>query len=92
MQNLPGVTGRFGLGVQNDAGQRLIDFCQENALITATTLFQQHERRLYTWTSPDGQYQTLILFAAEDGEALNSQQKQDLELTVELLHLWLQRI
>ena len=50
-----GVTGKFGLGVQNEAGQRLIEFCQENALIIANTLFQQHKRRLYTWTSPDGQ-------------------------------------
>ena len=51
----PGVTGKFGLGMQNEAGQRLIEFCQENALIIANTLFQQHKRRLYTWTSPDGQ-------------------------------------
>ena len=52
----PGVTGKFGLGVQNEAGQRLIEFCQENALVIANTLFQQHKRRLYTWTSPDGQH------------------------------------
>ena len=55
-QEIPGVTGKFGLGVQNEAGQRLIEFCQENALIIASTLFQQHKRRLYTWTSPDGQH------------------------------------
>ena len=55
-QETPGVTGRFGLGVQNEAGQRLIEFCQENALLIANTLFQQHKRRLYTWTSPDGQH------------------------------------
>ena len=54
-QETPGVTGKFGLGMQNEAGQRLIEFCQENALIIANTLFQQHKRRLYTWTSPDGQ-------------------------------------
>ena len=54
-QETPGVTGKFGLGVQNKAGQRLIEFCQENALVIANTLFQQHKRRLYTWTSPDGQ-------------------------------------
>ena len=47
---------KFGLGVQNEAGQRLIQFCQENALVIENTLFQQHKRRLYTWTSPDGQY------------------------------------
>ena len=57
-QEIPRVTSKFGLGVQNEAGQRLIEFCQENALVIANTLFQQHKRRLYTWTSPDGQYQS----------------------------------
>ena len=52
----PGVTGKFGLGVQNEAGQRLIEFSLENALVIANALFQQHKRRLYTWTSPDGQH------------------------------------
>ena len=55
-QETPRVIGKFGLGVRNEAGQRLIEFCQENALVIANTLFQQHKRRLYTWTSPDGQY------------------------------------
>ena len=55
-QEILGVTGKYGLGVQNEAGQRLIEFCQENALVIANTLFQQHKRRLYTWISPDGQY------------------------------------
>ena len=55
-QETPGETGKFGLGVQNEAGQRLIEFCQENALVIANTLFQQHKRRLYTWTSPDTQH------------------------------------
>ena len=55
-QETPGVTGTFGLGIWNEAGQRLIEFCQENALVIANTLFQQHKRRLYTWTSPDGQH------------------------------------
>ena len=55
-QEIPGVAGKFGLGVQNEAGPRLIEFCQENALVIANTLFQQHKRRLYTWTSPDGQH------------------------------------
>ena len=59
-QEIPGVTGKFGLGVQNEAGQRLKEFCQENALVIANTLFQQHKRRLYTWTSPDGQYRNQI--------------------------------
>ena len=54
-QETPGITGKFGLGIWNEAGQRLIEFCQENALVIANTLFQQHKRRLYTWTSPDGQ-------------------------------------
>ena len=55
-QEIPGVTGKFALGVQNEAGQRLIEFCQENALVIANTLFQQHKRRFYTWTSTNGQY------------------------------------
>ena len=54
-QEIHGVTDKFGLGVQNEAGQRLTEFCQDNALVIADTLFQQHKRRLYTWTSPDGQ-------------------------------------
>ena len=53
-QETPGVTGKFGVGVQNEARQRLIEFCQEIVLVVANTLFQQHKRRLYTWTSPDG--------------------------------------
>ena len=60
IQEVPGVTGKFGLGVQNEAGQRLTEFCQENALIIGNTLFQQYKRQLYTWTSPDGQYQNQI--------------------------------
>ena len=56
IQETFGVIGKFGLGVQNEAGQSLIDFCQENALVIAHTLFQCHKRRLYTWTSPDGQH------------------------------------
>ena len=56
-QETPGVTGKFGLGMRNEAGQRLIEFCQENALVIANTLFQQHKGRLYTWTSADGQHQ-----------------------------------
>ena len=55
-QETPGVTGKFGLGVWNEAGQRLIEFWQENALVIANTLTQQHKRRLYTWTSTDGQH------------------------------------
>ena len=59
-QETPGVTGKFGLGVQNEAGQRLIEFCQENALVMANTFFQQHKIRLYTLISPDGQHQNQI--------------------------------
>ena len=55
-QETPGITGEFGLGVWNEAGQRLIEFCQENALVIGNTLFQQQKRRLYTWTFPDGQH------------------------------------
>ena len=55
--------GKFGLGVQNEAGQRLIEFCQENTLVIANTLFQQHKGRLYTWTSPDGQHQYQIVYS-----------------------------
>ena len=57
-QETPGVTGKFGLGVRNKAGQRRIEFCQENTLVIANTLFQKHKTQLYTWTLPDGQYQT----------------------------------
>ena len=71
-QETPGVTGKFGLGVQNEARQRLIEFCQENALVIANTLFQQHKRRLYTWTSPDDntEIRWITFFVAKDGEAL----------------------
>ena len=72
------LTGKFGLGVQNEAGQKWTEFCQENALFIANTLFQQHKRRLYTLTSPDGQHQnqTDYILCSKDGEALYSQQKQ----------------
>ena len=59
-QETPGVTGKFGLRIWNEAGQRLIELCQENALVIENTLFQQHKRRLYTWTSPDGQHRNQI--------------------------------
>ena len=83
-QETPGVTGKFGLGMQNETGQRLIEFCQENALVIANTLFQQHKRRLYTWTSPYGQHRNQIdyILCVKDGDVLYSQQKQDRELTV----------
>ena len=59
-QEIPGVTGKLCIGVQNEAGQRLTDYCQENALVIANSPFQQHKRSLYRWTSPDGQYQYQI--------------------------------
>ena len=59
-QVLPGVTGKFGLGVKNEARERLIEFCQQNALVIANTLCQQHKGRFYTWTSPDGQHRNQI--------------------------------
>ena len=66
-QEQPGVTGKFGLGVQNATGQRLIEFYQENALVIANTIFQQHKRRFYIWTLPDGQHlnQTDYILAAK---------------------------
>ena len=71
-QRTPGVTGKFGLGIRNEAGQRLIEFCQENTLVIGNTRFQQHKRRLYTWTSADGQHQNQIdyILAAKHGETL----------------------
>ena len=59
-QEIPGVTGKFGLGAQMEPRQRLTEFCQENALVIANTLFQQHKRQLYTWTSPDSQHRNQI--------------------------------
>ena len=70
-QEIPGVTSKFALGVQNEAGQTLIEFCQENTLVIANTLFQQHKRRLYTWTSPDGQHRNqMIIFLQPKMEKL----------------------
>ena len=83
-QEIPGVIGKFGLGVQNEAKQRLTEFCQENSLVKANTLFQQHKRRLYTWTTPmvKTKIRLIIFFAAKNGEVLYSQHKQDWELIV----------
>ena len=83
-QETPGVTGKFGLGVQNEAGQRLLEFCQENALVTANTLFQQHQRRLYTWTSPDGQHRNQIdyIHCSQRYRSSIQSAKQNWELTV----------
>ena len=84
-QETPRVTGKFGLGIQNEAGQRLTEVCQEKTLVMANTLFQQHKKKLYTWTSPDGQYRNHIdyILCSQRWRTLYSQQKQDWELTVE---------
>ena len=83
-QEIPRVTAKFGHGVQNEARQRLIEFCQENALVITNILFQEHERGLCMWTSSDGQYQNQIdyILCSQNGDAVYSQQKQDWELTV----------
>ena len=79
----PGVTGKCGVGVQNEAGQRLIEFCQENTPVTANTLLQQHKARTHRHHQMvNTEIRLSIFFAAKDGEALYSQQKQDWELTV----------
>ena len=80
-QETLGVTDKFGLEIWNEAGQRLIEFCQENALVIAKTLFQKHKRRLYTWTSSGGQHQNQIDYIL-CSQRWRSQQKQDQELTV----------
>ena len=81
---IPGVTGKFGLGLQNEAGQRLTEFCQEKTLVLENTLFQKHKRRLYTWASPNSQYRKQIdyILCSQRWRSSNSQQKQDWELTV----------
>ena len=83
-QETPGVTGKFGLGIRNEAGQRLIKFCQENALVIANTLFQQHKRRLYTLKSPDSQHQNQIdyILCSQRWRSSIQSTKQDQELTV----------
>ena len=83
-QETPGITGKFGLGLQNEAGQRLTEFGQENTLVTANTLFQQHKRRFYTWTSPDGQHQnqTDYILCSQIWRSSIQSAKQDQELTV----------
>ena len=64
-QEIPGTRGKFGLGVQNEAGQRLTEFCQETALVIANVLFHQHKRRLYSWISSDGQHQNQIDYGVD---------------------------
>ena len=79
-QEIPGVTGKFGLGVQNEAGQRLTEFCQENTLVLANTFLQQHNHGHHKMVNT--KIRLIICFAAKDEEALYSEQKQDRELTV----------
>ena len=80
-QETSGLTGKFGLGVQNEAGQRLIEFCQENAPVIANTLFQQQKRRLYTWTSPDGQHRNQIDYILCSQRRRSSIQSAKIRLT-----------
>ena len=94
--------GKFHLGVQNEAGQRLIEFCQENKLVIANTLFQQHKKRLYRWTSPDGQYQNQIDYilcsqrwrsSIQSGKTrLGSDCGSDLELLIAKFRLKLKKV
>ena len=96
------MTDKFGLGVQNEAGQRLTAFCQENALVIANTLFQQHKRCLYIWTSPDGQYQNQIDYILYNGRWRSSIQSaktrpgadcgSDHELLIAKLRLKLKKV
>ena len=83
-QEIPEVIGKYGLAVKNEAGQSLTKFCQENTRVIANTLFQQHKRRLYTWTSPmvNTKIRLIIFSAGKDGEALYRQEKRDRDLTV----------
>ena len=83
-QEIPGITGKFGHGVQNEEGQRVAEVCQENTLVIANTLFQQRKRESYTWTSPDDQYSNQVhyILCGRRWRSSNSLQKQDQELTV----------
>ena len=81
-QEIPGITSKFGLGIQNEAEQRLTEFCQENTLVRANTLFQQHERRLSMWTSPDGQYRNQIDYILCTKSRLGTDFGSDHELVV----------
>ena len=87
-QEIPGVTGKFGLGVQNEARPRLTEFCQENTLVITNTLFQQHNREGSTHGHHhmvNTKIRLIIFVAAKDGEALYSHQKQDQKPTVALI-------
>ena len=79
MSKIPGVIGKFGLGVQNEAGQRLTEFCQENTLVIANNLFQQCKRLLYMWTSPDGQIDYIL--CSQRWRSSIQSAKQDQRLT-----------
>ena len=83
-QETPGVTGKFGLGVQNEPGQRQIEFCQEKTLIIGNTLFQQDKRRLYTWISPDDQYRNQIdyILCSQRWRSCIQSPEQEQDLTV----------
>ena len=101
-QETPGVTGKFGLGMQNEARQRLTEFYQKNTVIIANILFQQHKRQFYTWTSPDGQYQNQINYilysqrwrsSVESGKArLGAHCGSDHELLIAKFRLKLKKV
>ena len=84
-QETPGVTGKFGLGIRNEGGKSLIEFCQENALVIANTFFQQHKTKIYTWTSPDSKHQNQIdyILCSQRWRSSIQSAKQDQELTVD---------
>ena len=88
-QETPEVMGKFGLGVWNEAGQRLIEFCQENTLVIANTLFRQHKRRLYTWTSTDGKHQNQIDYSLCSQRWRNSMKSEKKEKEKTRSWLWL---
>ena len=87
-QETSGVTGKFGLGIRNEAGQRLIEFCQENALVIANTFFQQQKRRLYTWTSSDVQHQNQIdyILCSQRWRSSIQSEKARLEPVVQIMN------
>ena len=87
-QETPEVTGKFGLGAQKKAGQRLIEFCQENALVIGNNLFQQHKRRRYTWTSPDGQHRNQIDYILCSQRWRSSIQSAKIRLGADWLRSW----
>ena len=88
-QEIPGVTSKFGLEVSNEAGERLVEFCQKNTLVIANTLFQQHKRRLYTCTSPDGQHRNQIDYILCSQRGRGFIRRRKLRVTLQQLHVYM---